>query len=103
MARTMTYNHWPMDSDKLLRFVFFLYCTSVGTLLVMLPWSTSWTMMIDHLPFSGLDLLKDASLRGALSGFGMVHLVWGLHDLSALLSQFSTPHDDRHTKISGDH
>ncbi len=92
-----------MDSDKLLRFVFFLYCTSVGTLLVMLPWSPSWTVMIDHLPFSGLVMLKHSWVRGALSGFGMVHLVWGLHDLSALLSPFSGPQDDGHPTVPGDH
>lgn len=99
----MTYNLSPMDSDKLLRFVFFLYCTSVGTLLVMLPWSPSWTMMVDHLPVKGLAVLKQPWLRGGLSGFGMVHLVWGLHDLSALLSPFSAPRNDGHSTISGDH
>lgn len=84
-----------MDPDKIFRFVFFLYCTSVGTILVMLPWSPSWSLLVDHLPAWGLEFLKAPWMRGGLSGFGLVHLVWGLYDLSSLLSAFSAPHDLR--------
>lgn len=95
-----------MAFDKLFRFVFFLYCTSVGTVLVMLPWSPSWSVMVDLLPLESLEsleILKQPWFRGALSGFGLVHFVWGLYDLIALLSPFSAHHDDRHPEIPGHH
>ena len=73
-----------MGSDRLLRFVFVLYCTSVGGVLVTLPWSMSWNIMITHLPRVVSSWLEEPMIRGLLSGFGLVHLVWALHDVAAL-------------------
>ena len=47
--------------------------------------------MVALLPISELRVLSVPVLRGALSGFGLVHLVWGIHDLSAFLRP---PHDE---------
>ncbi|MEM9552963.1 MAG: hypothetical protein AAGC60_01805 [Acidobacteriota bacterium] len=74
----------PMALESIVRFVFVLYCTSVGVALLMLPWTPGWDFMILHLPPS-LRILHSPFVRGALSGFGLVHLVWGLHDLNVLL------------------
>lgn len=65
----------------LLRFLFVLYCLEVGVFLVISPWSSAWERMVAPLALLGLDtfLLRPAA-RGAVTGFGLVHLVWGAHD-----------------------
>lgn len=66
------------------RIVFVLYCTTTGLLLLYAPWSPAWDTMLSALP-GGLHLLSMPLLRGALSGFGLVHLVWVLHELEEAL------------------
>ena len=74
-----------MDLEKLLPFAFVLYCTMVGIVLTVIPWTPGWTHMLIDLPGPALDFLKQPTVRGALTGFGLVHLVWGLHDLQEIL------------------
>ncbi len=74
-----------MGFDRLLRFVFVLYCTTVGVTLVVIPWTSGWSQMLAHVDAAGLRLLGAPAVRGGLTGFGLVHLVWGLHDLCGLL------------------
>ncbi|MEM1202894.1 MAG: hypothetical protein AAGN66_06650 [Acidobacteriota bacterium] len=74
-----------MDLERLFRFVFVLYCTTVGVVLLLMPWSPGWDQMLAHLPFSGVRLLELPLARGAVSGFGLVHLVWGAYDLHLML------------------
>ena len=74
-----------MVIEHFARFVFVLYCTAVGVVLLLAPWTPGWDQMVAYLPYSGLRVLGQPLLRGALSGFGLVHLVWVLYDLSALL------------------
>ena len=78
-----------MDMDRVVRYVFVLYCATVGVVLVVIPWSPGWDRMLSHLP-AGFEMLRQPLLRGALSGFGMVHLVWCLHDLRLLLRDVTT-------------
>jgi hypothetical protein len=66
------------------RIVFVLYCTTTGLLLLYAPWSPVWDTMLSALP-GGLHVLSQPWLRGALSGFGLVHLVWVLHELEQAL------------------
>ena len=73
-----------MDMDRVVRYVFVLYCATVGVVLVVIPWSPGWDRMLSHLP-AGFEMLRLPLLRGALSGFGLVHLVWCVHDLQLLL------------------
>ncbi len=72
-----------MDMERVVRYVFILYCATVGTVLVVVPWSPGWNQMLSHLSPS-FELLGTPLLRGALSGFGLVHLVWCLHDVLGL-------------------
>lgn len=72
-----------MDIDQVVRYVFILYCATVGVVLVVVPWSPGWDQMLSYLS-TGFELLGWPLLRGALSGFGLVHLVWCLHDLHRL-------------------
>jgi hypothetical protein len=75
-----------MRSSNLSRVFFVLYCLEAGTLLLFLPWSPTWDRTVMHLPFLGLrSLFLHPFLRGAFSGFGLVHMVWGAHDLQALV------------------
>jgi hypothetical protein len=80
-----------MDFERLLRVVFVLYCTTVGVVLVLIPWTTGWELMLSHLHFPGVGVLKLPAARGAVTGFGLVHLVWGLHDLQELLHADGPP------------
>lgn len=105
-ALGMAYNRRPMGSERLFHFVFVFYCTTIGAILVTLPWSASWDLMISYLPYGGLQALKLPLVRGLLSGFGLVHLVWALHD-TVLLVRLDAPrdekeHDDGHPENSGD-
>lgn len=83
----------PMTLERIVRFVFVLYCTSVGVALLLVPWTPGWDFMLLYLP-SNLRFLQSPLLRGALSGFGLVHLVWGLYDLNEMLLAHDSPKPD---------
>lgn len=75
-----------MTARGVIGFLFILYCVEVGTLLVMLPWSPFWDRMALGLPSVELQLAAlQPWLRGGVTGFGLLHLVWGAHDLDAWL------------------
>ena len=71
----------------MIRLFFILYCFEAGLLLLFAPWFREWDqIMMQIVPFQGLrSFLLHAWVRGAITGFGMVHLVWGAHDLISLL------------------
>ena len=51
------------------------YLVHVGLLMIILPWSSSWPLLMVKLP-PWLALVLDApAIRGAISGFGVLHLV----------------------------
>ncbi|HVR99640.1 MAG TPA: hypothetical protein VMW27_23655 [Thermoanaerobaculia bacterium] len=68
------------------RFIFILYCLEAGVLLLFLPWSPFWDRTIIQIPFEWIRIVGlHPWTRGAASGFGVVHLIWALHDLVSLL------------------
>jgi hypothetical protein len=70
------------------RVLFFLYCIEAGVLMVLVPWSPSWDRAVTQIPdFSAQALLFHGALRGAVTGFGLVHLVFGVHDLDEWLAR----------------
>ena len=75
-----------MRAMFLFRLLFILYCVEAGTFLLLAPWSPIWDRTLIQIP---LEVLRIASLhpvvRAAVSGFGIVHLVWGAHDLDELI------------------
>lgn len=73
-----------MAMERIVRFVFVLYCATVGAVLALIPWSPGWDHMVSRLP-DGFEVLRWPLLRGALTGFGLVHLVWCAHDLLLML------------------
>jgi hypothetical protein len=77
-----------MRASSLLRVSFILYCIEAGIFLLFAPWSPVWDQTMIQIPLEGLRTIAlNPGLRGAVSGFGLVHLVWGAHDLDALLSR----------------
>ncbi|MEO8503671.1 MAG: hypothetical protein ABI609_07235 [Acidobacteriota bacterium] len=73
-----------MRFDSLFRILFILYCVEAGVFLLVAPWGQFWDRGMLQLPFEGWRaLLLAPSVRGAVSGFGISHLVWALHDVRA--------------------
>lgn len=70
------------------RALFILYCVEVGVFLTLAPWRGGWSGLLIEFP---LEQLREWMLtqwgRGAVTGFGLVHVVWGLHDLRELLGR----------------
>lgn len=74
-----------MRFDAFFRILFILYCLEAGLFLLAAPWSPFWEKVVLPVPPGFLQvLLLHPMLRGAVTGFGLVHLVWGLHDLTSL-------------------
>ena len=74
------------------RVVFILYCFEAGTMLLFLPWHAVWDQLLLRVTSESLrQLFIHPVFRGAVSGFGLVHLVWGAHDLEVLLLRPRTP------------
>lgn len=78
-----------MRTATLLNVCFALYCLEAGLLLLFAPWSPVWDRTILQLPIAEMRVFLLGALgRSAITGFGLVHIVWGLHDLQALLARW---------------
>ncbi|MEZ5333188.1 MAG: hypothetical protein R2991_14325 [Thermoanaerobaculia bacterium] len=68
--------------------LFIIYCVEAGVLLVLLPWTSGWQHALLRLPGAQWEALATHPwIRGLVTGFGLVHIVWGAHDLDLLLSR----------------
>lgn len=77
---------WRPFLGGFLRAVFVLYCIEAGVFLVLVPWREAWQRLLTDFPIASLRTVLFAPwARGAITGFGLVHLVWGAHDLRQLL------------------
>jgi hypothetical protein len=75
-----------MRGDRLTLVLFALYCFEVGLFLTLAPWTLLWSRNLAHLPSLELQsLLLHPFTRSVVTGFGLVHLIWGLHDLRLAL------------------
>lgn len=75
-----------MRAESIFRGVFLVYCVEAGLFLLMSPWLAAWSHAVLLLPFGPLrDFLLTSWTRGLISAFGLLHLVWGLHDLDLFL------------------
>jgi hypothetical protein len=78
-----------MRFNALFRIFFILYCIEAGFFLLFAPWSLGWDRAVLQLPSGALRAFGlHPLLRGALSGFGLVHLVWSTHDLAELIGRW---------------
>ena len=74
-----------MRLDSLGRILFILYCIEAGAILLLLPWGGGWERLILHVPGQALQsYLLMPVVRGLVSGFGVLHLVWAAHDLDLM-------------------
>ena len=79
---------WGIVWPSLAQALFVLYCIETGLFLVIAPWRDFWIVLIDRSALSQArlgPLLLEPWTRGAVTGFGLIHLVWGVHDLERLL------------------
>jgi len=75
-------------SNQVFRLLFILYCVEAGVFLLLAPWSPMWGRTLAHLPLGALrGACLHPAFRGAVTGFGLVHLVWGANDLKLLLGR----------------
>ncbi len=75
-----------MRASFLFRLLFIFYCVEAGTFLLLVPWFPIWDRTLFHLPLEALrSVFLHSLVRAGVSGFGLVHLVWGAHDLDELI------------------
>ena len=76
-----------MRFESVYRILFVLYCVEAGIFLALSPWTPSWERVAFLVPAAGVRHLISAPwMRGLVSGFGLVHLLWVAHDLSLWLA-----------------
>ena len=64
------------------RLLFVGYCVVAGDFLCLAPWLPGWARLLTHLPWPELQTLAAHPLtRSAVTAFGVIHLVWSLHDV----------------------
>ncbi len=75
-----------MRAESIFRGVFLAYCAEAGLFLLITPWLPSWNHALLLLPFGMLrEILLSSWTRAVISGFGLLHLVWALHDIDLFL------------------
>lgn len=77
-----------MRPDRITLLLFVLYCAEIGIFLVFAPWTSLWDHTLGLIPYETLRALAlHPVVRAGVTGFGLVHLIWGLHDLTLLFSR----------------
>jgi hypothetical protein len=62
------------------------YLVEVGLLMLILPWSDRWALLVLRLPPAFAVVLDAPSARGLISAFGVLHLVLVLTEVAMPLS-----------------
>ncbi len=71
-----------MRFDSVFRLLFIVYCIEAGLFLLVAPWSGGWNQLLLLAPLGIFRVwLSSAWVRGLVSGFGAVHLIWAAHDI----------------------
>jgi hypothetical protein len=74
-----------MRPDRITLFLFVIYCAEIGLFLVFAPWTVLWDRTLGQIPYQTLQAIAlHPALRAGVTGFGLVHLIWGAHDLMLL-------------------
>lgn len=77
--------------DRITLFLFVVYCLEIGLFLVFAPWTVLWDRTLGQIPSQLLrTVVLDPAVRAGVTGFGLIHLIWGVHDLSLLLFRRSS-------------
>ena len=77
-----------MQLDRFSRVLFIIYCVEAGAVFLLLPWGASWERTIVQIPSELLRVsLLHPFARSLVSAFGVLHLIWAMHDLQAIVSR----------------
>ena len=77
-----------MRFSMLFRILFVFYCAEAGLLLSLLPWTPAWEQIMRQIPITPLQVaILSPIIRGATTGLGLVHILWGTHDIVELLAK----------------
>lgn len=77
-----------MRPDRITLLLFILYCVEIGLFLSFAPWTGLWDHTLGLIPYPALrHAALSPVVRAGVTGFGFVHLIWGLHDLTLLVSR----------------
>ena len=64
---------------KLSRFLLIIlymgYLVNAGLMLIILPWSKAWGLLLSRFPLATAGLLDSPWMRGILAAFGVLHLM----------------------------
>lgn len=69
------------------------YLVNAGLMLIILPWSVTWGLILSRLPLPLAGLLDWPWLRGILAAFGVLHLMlvaWELFNPSFMTPEAPT-------------
>ena len=76
-----------MRFDLISRILFIIYCVEAGAVFFLLPWCSAWDRTVVQIPMVSLrTLFLHPLARSAVTGFGILHLVWAVNDLDLLLA-----------------
>ena len=65
-----------MKLSRFLLIVLYMgYLVNAGLLLIMLPWSKTWGLLMSRFPLATAGLLDAPWIRGILTAFGVLHLM----------------------------
>jgi hypothetical protein len=83
-----------MRLRSVIQLLFIFYCLQVGSTLVIFPWNPAWDRLaLEASAFLPGHLLLHPLPRALVTGFGLVHLVWGAHDLELFLLERARHHN----------
>jgi hypothetical protein len=51
------------------------YLVNAGLMLIMLPWSRTWGVLLSRMPLASASVLDAPWIRGLLTAFGVLHLI----------------------------
>ena len=51
------------------------YLVNVGLMLIMLPWSRTWGVLLSRIPLTSASMLDTPWVKGVLTAFGVLHLI----------------------------
>ncbi|MGC4082429.1 MAG: hypothetical protein QM736_10065 [Vicinamibacterales bacterium] len=75
----------PEGSGLLTRLLMVVFFVEVGLLLMVLPWSSFWTRNYFVYAWPALEpLFSSAYFRGGVTGVGLLNLVAGFGEMSAV-------------------
>ena len=74
--------HGPVKAFRLLLVVLYIgYLVQVGLLMIWLPWSKLWALLMVQLPQTAAWFLDSPAVRGSITAFGVLHLAMVVAEL----------------------